>query len=1199
MKTTVNDSNFDDFFTDSLVVVFKYLSLLEPGRDILFREKLIPNMLSTLQKFTRHQEVVQSACALVVSCMFRYNATIDERFARQFVQAKGPEFCLRALKYHADSGKPDNDFMKSVFYPFVCINVCKLCHTWIEQNSQKIEPYVSLRDPIDLPSWQDEAQKEKGQLLWERFWNEFERLQINQRDVKMKELLDEEEREKERKVKKSERKKQKRLREKQKKAEKSPDDIIVEMENKSSKDDSKLSTKGNSISDVVTDKDSGDYYGVHEKCKQTENPASEITGVHRLMMAEKSQKTQGSKCSVPIAAMNKSANSKERDKNRTKTKRIAKEKDSWQHNQEFGTDIVLHKDTSKICSNENYTEDKTGSWTKVTGKKNQQKVDQVKYSKNSIKKNLTKANTCATNVHRFNISESRKWSDVLCQRQQETAVKENIIWNTQVKESAVPIHTDDFNEFPLLRASLSRKWEGVDVSESVKSESVEEHWDSDEYLTAMTNEHSEELPAWSEKIQNLSEAKSDVFWIETCEFERNVRKPMCENRTEDKQACLHPLASGNDSGPSFRTNDMFFTQQTCLENKVVNGLEKQSQMLKGSETPENKPNGTGQNISFKKSSIDIGISGLPSESAMGLVFLGTSETEPLHKETNILPLNEKQNSCPWFKAKGSAPTLKDVAFEFMQYDATRKSVKVNSPNEEENNQDILKSQLKTPVICHTNQNNVSFQTLESINPTSETEQNIDYQFLQRSGFNENKDQKCHGFGSVQEFSPFHLNENQSLNVGNVANFPGKNVDTTRFNFPPLQEILQGPSKKAKQADGADVPVGQVSFGVANNCVIDDNCRKITLKELEAELMKNPTQDLELPTGQSNYSFETQIDTDEPYKTKVAVIQPIGHERKSRPKETTKTEPIATRYPPSHSFAGNPMRSFVEGLESTGLTMILDQYIESKKPFIPSPLTKDKCDENTVSGNCRLGDSILRHALNINHKQEEFGFPEELRDGKDEDMCLFPGFHDSEERQPDEPRLTLNRHKMELIQFMQLHNYYRQYSNYPAASHTNYVHDFQYYASAMGLSKQDIQNIIRDEVPKMEVPQMVTENFQNEDENQVTNQAVHGNLEQPKSTFDDSERLCVSKPPLIESPQKELHEEKKVKAKSETMVCAEISSKHKLTETQLSTTVTNWTKKSSRWRSKLEEICKLPDRLRRRVGDIVLPTQTEKYKISYS
>lgn len=143
MKTTVNDSNFDDFFTDSLVVVFKYLSLLEPGRDILFREKLIPNMLSTLQKFTRHQEVVQSACALVVSCMFRYNATIDERFARQFVQAKGPEFCLRALKYHADSGKPDNDFMKSVFYPFVCINVCKLCHTWIEQNSQKIEPYVS------------------------------------------------------------------------------------------------------------------------------------------------------------------------------------------------------------------------------------------------------------------------------------------------------------------------------------------------------------------------------------------------------------------------------------------------------------------------------------------------------------------------------------------------------------------------------------------------------------------------------------------------------------------------------------------------------------------------------------------------------------------------------------------------------------------------------------------------------------------------------------------------------------------------------------------------------------------------------------------------------------------------------------------------------------------------------------------------
>lgn len=1193
MKTTIDDNNFDDFFTDSLIVVFKYLSLLEPGRDILFREKLIPNMLSTLQKFTRHQEVVRSACALVVSCMFRYNATIDERFARQFVQAKGPDFCLRALKYHADSGKPDSDFMKSVFYPFVCINVCKLCHTWIEQNSHKIEPYVFLRDPIDISSWQDEAQMEKGQLLWERFWNEFEHLQINQRDVKMKELLDEEEREKERKVKKSERKKQKRLKEKQKKAEKSPEGVTVEKEEKESKDDSKLSNKG--IPDVITDKEAGDYYGVHEKCKKKDNPASEITGVHRVMVAETSQETLSKKFSDPMAAMNKSANSKERDKNKTKTKRIAKEKDSWQQNQENGTDIVLPKDTNKLCSNENYAEDKTGSWTKVTGKKNQQKVDQVKYSKNSIKKNSIKANTCATNVHRFNLSESRKWSDVLCQRQQETVVKENTIWNTQVKESAVPIHTDDFNEFPSLRESLSRKWEGDDVSESVKSESVEEHWDSDEYLTAMTNEQTEELPAWSEN-QNPSEAKSDVFWIETCEFERNVCKPMCENRIEDKQACSHTLASCNDSYPSFKSNDMFFTQQTCLENKVANGLENQNQMLKGYEIPNKKPKGTGQNISFKKSSIDIGISGLPSESANGLVFLGTPETEPLHKETNSLPLNEKQNSCPWFKAKGSAPTLKDVAFEFMHNDATRKSVKVKSPNEDENKQDILKSQFKTPVICHTNQNNVSFQTIESINPTSETEQNIDNQFLQRSMFNENNDKKGNGFGSVKEFSPFHLTENQSFNVGNVANFPGKNVDKTRFNFPPLQDILQGPANKIKQADGAEC---QVSFGVANNCVIDDNCRKITLTELEAELMKNPTQDLEVPTGQSYYSSEAPIATDEPYKTKVAVIQPIGHERKSRPVETTKTEPIVTRYPPPHSFAGNPIRSFIEGLESTGLTMILDQNIESKKPFIPSLLTKDKCDENTVSGNCRLGDSILRNALNINHKQEEFGLPEELRDGKDEDMGSFPGFHDSEERLLDEPRLTLNRHKMELIQFMQLHNYYRQYSNYPAASQTNYVHDFQYYASAMGLSKQDIQNIIRDGVPKTKEPRMVTENIQNKDTNQAPNQVMHDNLEQPKSPSRDSERLCISKPPIIESHKRELHEETKVKAKSETMLCAEISSKHTLTEVQLSSTITNWTKKSSRWRSKLEEICKLPDRLRKRVGDIVLPTQTEKYKISYS
>lgn len=39
------------------------------------------------------------------------------------------------------------------------------------------------------------------------------------------------------------------------------------MENKSLKDDSKLSIKVNSILDVVIDKDFGDYYGVYEKCK--------------------------------------------------------------------------------------------------------------------------------------------------------------------------------------------------------------------------------------------------------------------------------------------------------------------------------------------------------------------------------------------------------------------------------------------------------------------------------------------------------------------------------------------------------------------------------------------------------------------------------------------------------------------------------------------------------------------------------------------------------------------------------------------------------------------------------------------------------------------------------------------------------------------------------------------------------------------
>ena len=125
----VEDYEFDEFFTDSIVPVFQYLSLMEPARDILYREKLIPNMLSAIQKFSRHQEVVRNACCVFCSCMYQYNSLIDERFARQFLQARGPEFCLRALKFHTDTGKSDKDFMVCLFYPIVCINECRICQT--------------------------------------------------------------------------------------------------------------------------------------------------------------------------------------------------------------------------------------------------------------------------------------------------------------------------------------------------------------------------------------------------------------------------------------------------------------------------------------------------------------------------------------------------------------------------------------------------------------------------------------------------------------------------------------------------------------------------------------------------------------------------------------------------------------------------------------------------------------------------------------------------------------------------------------------------------------------------------------------------------------------------------------------------------------------------------------------------------------
>ncbi|XP_062575562.1 uncharacterized protein LOC134237491 isoform X2 [Saccostrea cucullata] len=1216
MKSMVEDADFDAFFTDTLIPVFLHLSKVEPGRDILYRDKLIPNMLSAVQKFLRHHEVVGSACTVFCSCMYRYNSLIDERFARQFLQARGPEFCLRALKFYTDSGKHSTEFMLSVFYPIVCINECKICQTWIEQNTSKIEPYISLRGKFASLKHHDEVLKEKGHTLWTRFWDEFDNLQRNQRNSKMKELLDEEERERTRKDKKRERKKQKKLREKQKKTGDSKEGITTEQpKEKEAGDSNTPDIEDEKTYAVHTNKDSGDHIGIHEQCKKECNLVSELTGAREADMRTEPYDTDNvndSQNKEFHAAMNKSANSKENNRKKTK-KSKQRDDENWTYCEDLQTNQMFSDETQQEDSEKCFAE-QYESWTKVIGKKNQQKIDTLNSPKRPGKKKIERSRPSPqyNSTPKIQNSDSRKWSDVLCQRNnQETAYTENNKPNPRVVESVSPIQTDDWREFPSLKQSMARKWEDEEDSpESMKSESTAEHWDSDEYLAAITNEPGEEVPAWVEySKQNSTEVESDVYWMKTSDFEKNVRHTVEESHLKREEIDV-PLSGHSEVSSNAdcslttwdKRRETAYIDQSSEEGKSRHMTQQPVSFTDNKNTPfcaktqafhevNNQLQASsckGYNKSRRKGNVNMDTLCDPSENATGLIFLADANSDIILSDNTTSTTTGKQNACPW--GKFPAPTLKDVAVEFMNTTVSE-AEKTDYKNFAHQGEHSRKKDTEKPTHTY-KEEMIPFKTNSEPNPNTKIQQGRDGQSLFSSnGFENNTKQYV---ACNRELSSFLSNDTQPsrnrIKSGHIEKFDTKNIYSTPYT---ADTGLVNHSSEVNLSKLVETTEKYTSYGTKIDYSVDENCRKMTLVELEAELLKNAYDDSHQETVETNI-------------TKVAVIKPIGHERKLQLKESTNpVQPAETslRQVPEGDREG-ALRSFLDGLEATGITLSPDPRLALQDRNKVSMSDGDKQEVETISGNCPLGDSILRNALTINHQQDEIGFPEELRDEKDDvHVNLFPGFHDPEENPPDESRLTLNCHKMELIQFIQLHNYYRQFSKNPAAVHTNYFHDFQYYASALGLSNQEVENIMRQEAP-MPVPEEPHKNNLNYQGNHNTlcSPSVYATNHQPVSMtngvhdFNTVHQSGHSQNGYTENTNQD---EACRRSESSMAKCGEETKLSDVIPQSPKACINTWSKKSSRWRSKLKEIYQLPEHLRRRVGDIILPVQYDKYKISYS
>ncbi|XP_048759681.2 uncharacterized protein LOC125669248 [Ostrea edulis] len=1171
MRDMVDFIDFDDFFTESLVPVFQHLSKVEPGRDILFRDKLIPNMLSAVQKYLRHQEVVSSACNIFCSCMYQYNSLIDERFARQFLQAKGPEFCLRALKFYTESGKNDKEFMVAVFYPIVCINECKICQTWIVQNTGKIEPYTSLQDKFKTLKYHDEVLKEKGHRLWKRFWDGFDDLQRNLRNMKIKELLDEEEREKTKKSKKRERKKQRRQREKEKKTKESIENITTGMEEMESGDSHPV-YMGEKTNSSVIDKDSGDYIGIHGLCNQNENLTNELADVHGV--TTEMDKVEDDK--ETHAAMNKSANSKE---GKNKIKRKGRECGAYnkvlQANWRFSED-AQHDESERNLSHQ------MDSWTKVTGKKSLQKTEYSKDTKRPVKKkNEVKSPLGPQKLLSSVNSESRRWSDVTCKRRpQETAYTENNVPNTRVVESVAPIQTDNLKEFPSLKQSMPGKWEDENVHRSVKSESTAELRDSDEYK--VNQDPCQEIPAWVDDSKLCStEVESDPYWIETSQFKRNVRHTAEENSFWKQHSCMSPSTGQPnqlpyDSGALVKKGTRkeleYFPTREVLDDTPYR-IQQASFIKEDTQihTHYDQNNGICSK-SQKESCNDMGVIGASTPDTVELIIQADSENDMVSLDTTVATPKGRQNTFPWGKIP--APTLKDVAIQFMNN--TRSEIPetrylVHHEKEDDNK---LTPVFRHPAFTYTKEEASSLKTISKKTLNRDTPININNQL-----FHTQQQQRAH----TNEFSSFDMNIGQASRYRDLEGY-AENLDIAN-NFPPLTKRETGDHSNVPP-NVAETTEGFICSGKNHNLSSVKHCKEMSLTKLETELTKNPN--------------GMRSDSGEMNNTKVAIIQPIGHERRMPHLGTKFVQPTESL---SNSQLlvdkESALRSFLDGLQSTGIDITLGQ-----NRYLPknTESEKAKCELETISGNCPLGDSILRNALTIEHHQEDIAYSEELRDEKDKYACSFPGFHDAEERLVDKTQIALNRHKVELIQFIQLQNYYQQYNN-PAAMETNYFHDFQYYASALGLSKQEVENMLCHEIPKVDASR------------------IPNNVNHPvgvRARY-NPENGAISHQPLSSStdtrnyPEKHQHRHPKDVVGKETNSTVEDWMNTRMEDTLVNferkpnitfpptpkAPVTNWHRNSFRWRSKLQEIYELPEHLRRRVGEIIFPTETEKFKIPYS
>ncbi|XP_046549530.1 LOW QUALITY PROTEIN: uncharacterized protein LOC124259432 [Haliotis rubra] len=220
------------------------------------------------------------------------------------------------------------------------------------------------------------------------------------------------------------------------------------------------------------------------------------------------------------------------------------------------------------------------------------------------------------------------------------------------------------------------------------------------------------------------------------------------------------------------------------------------------------------------------------------------------------------------------------------------------------------------------------------------------------------------------------------------------------------------------------------------------------------------------------------------------------------------------------------------------------------------------------------------------KSESVLFPETLRDESDtssaagslaatafpQNQEVFPGFHDMKSSVAGNE--SLNPFLLENMAKEQVKRQYRTIAGKPMLENSVYFHDFDYYASLYGLTTEELRVNAAQyaSVNKIPVDDVIKSNagqgdgIINPEEGMATlmNNATKG--DEVSSHVIEQHTTCISL---------EKHDPEEV-----------------VPEVQ-------WTAQSRRWKDKLAELIDLPYTMRKQMGRIVIPLNTDDFKISKS